>query len=294
MISCGSRIISNVVMCSIGAEVSTGVAVFLTSPWPSFRSNLRRFGLGLSRFCSVSCSFVVVGASIVFVGCSGCIGCATGWEGCGSSSHSVVANSDNYRFVDRGGGVGLLGGGAGRPRGGNNIVRYCCIIGLSLLPAWYACRPSLSVGLVITPQSTTCPLNVSMIMLAFCFGIPYVLTCTQPTSSRNLAISRKNGFGMSFVLYALADTEYSPKYSSRVSVGGMSKCFSPIADRSNFFRMVAFVIVSTLSFLAMSRASGCNGASATLMYPSKPFSRSHLRNATKMGTTPWVEEACGE
>ena len=122
MIGCGSQIISNVVMGSVGTEVSTGAVVSLTSPRPFFRSNLRRFGLGLSRFCSISCSFVDVGASTVLAGCSGCIGCATGWKGCGSSSHSVVANPDNCRFADHGGGIGLLGWGAGRPRGGNNIV----------------------------------------------------------------------------------------------------------------------------------------------------------------------------
>ena len=45
---------------------------------------------------------------------------------------------------------------------------------------------------------------------------------------------------------------------------------------------MAFVTVSTFSFLAMSNASGYGGASAILMYPSKPFSRSHRRRAAKM------------
>ena len=53
-------------------------------------------------------------------------------------------------------------------------------------------------------------------------------------------------------------------------------------ERSNFFRVVAFVLVSMLSFFAMSRASGCACASATMMYPSKPFSKSHLRKVAEM------------
>ena len=63
-------------------------------------------------------------------------------EGFGSSSHSVVASSGSGRFAERGGGVGLLDSGAGSPRGGNNIVRYCCIIERKFFPAWNACRSS--------------------------------------------------------------------------------------------------------------------------------------------------------
>ena len=59
------------------------------------------------------------------------------------------------------------------------------------------------------------------------------------------------------------DVEYYPKYFSKVSVGGMSKCFSPVANKLKYFRILAFVTVSMLSFLAMSRASGCGGAFAT-------------------------------
>ena len=117
MIGYGSRIISNVVMGFVGAEALTGAVVSLTSPRPSFRSNLHRFGLGLSWCCSICCSFV---ASSTLVGCSGCVVCIMGWEGCGSSSHSMFASSPNRRFADRGGGVGLLDCGAGRPQGGNN------------------------------------------------------------------------------------------------------------------------------------------------------------------------------
>ena len=169
MIGRSSRMISNVVTGSVGAEVSTGPVVSLTSPRPSFRSNLRRFSHGLSWCYSVCCSFV---ASSTLAGCSSCVVCIMGWEGCGSS-HSVFASSANRRFADRGGSVGLLDCGADRPRGGNSIVRYCCIIGLSFLPAWYACMPSHSVGPLITPQSTARPSKVSMMIPAFYFGIPY-------------------------------------------------------------------------------------------------------------------------
>ena len=103
-----------------------------------------------------------------------------------------------------------------------------------------------------------------------------------PKLCKNFAITRKNGFGISFVLYALVDVEYSPKYFSSASVGGISKCFSLVLDRPNFFQILAFVTVSMLSFLAMSWASGCGGASATQMYPLKPFVRSHRRNAQEM------------
>ena len=100
----------------------------------------------------------------------------------------------------------------------------------------------------------------------------------------NFAISRKNGCGIFFVLYALADVKYCPKYLSSSLDGGISKCFSPVADRHNFFRILAFITMSMLSFLGMSSASGCSGASSTWM------SRSHLRKVAKM----MIDIVCGQ
>ena len=171
MMGCDSRIISNVVVGSVGADVSVGVVVSLTSLCPSLRSSRRCLGLGLPWVCSCSYSFVVDCVSTFLAGCFVCVGCSEAVEGCGSSSHSMLANSANRRFADRGGSVGLLGYGAARPRGGNIIVRYCCIIGLSFLPAWYAFRPSRSAAPVITPESTTRLSKLSMMIPTFCFGI---------------------------------------------------------------------------------------------------------------------------
>ena len=62
----------------------------------------------------------------------------------------------------------------------------------------------------------------------------------------------------------------------------MSKCFSPVVDKPNVLRILEFVTVPMLSFLAMSWASGCGGASTTQIYPLKPFSKSHSRSAEEV------------
>ena len=80
-------------------------------------------------------------------------------------------------------------------------------------------------------------------------------------------------------------TKPQPSFLSRhrhLGRGAMSKCFSPDPDNPSFYWTMVFVIVSRFNFYAMPRASGCGGASATLMYPSNPFSRSHLRRAVEM------------
>ena len=120
MISLGSCIALNVVEGSDAMGWSRLVAVSLTSPRPSFLSSRRRFGLGLPYRCSTSYSCV---APSLFTDRSSCGFCMMGWERCDSSSHSMVANSGNRHFADCGG-MGLLGCGAGRLRGGNSIVRY--------------------------------------------------------------------------------------------------------------------------------------------------------------------------
>ena len=120
IIGLGSRIASSVVEGSNAMDLSpmmvmfVSVVVSLTSPRSSFRSSLRRFGLGLPCRWSTSCSYV---ASCLFVGWCPCGSWMTCWDGCGSSSHSAVSNSANLRLTERGG-VSLLGGGEGRPRVG--------------------------------------------------------------------------------------------------------------------------------------------------------------------------------
>ena len=105
--------------------------------------------------------------------------------------------------------------------GGNNTMKYCWITGLSFFPLWKAWSHSRGVVPIMTPQSMSYPSNMEITTPAFCLGILYALMCTQPTSNRNLAISRKKGSGM----YALADRE--SKWRSNNSVGKMSKWRSP-------------------------------------------------------------------
>ena len=48
-----------------------------------------------------------------------------------SSSHVDVASSSSWHLLG-------LGAGAGRARGGNNLGRYCWMMGLSFFPSWKA------------------------------------------------------------------------------------------------------------------------------------------------------------
>ena len=60
----------------------------------------------------------------------------------------------------------------------------------------------------------------------------------------------------------------------------MSKCHSPVLLSPSFFRIMAFVIVSTFSLVAISMEFGWHEASATLMKPASPWSWSHRHSAT--------------
>ena len=84
------------------------------------------------------------------------------------------------------------------------------MMGRSFFPSWKACKPSLKATPSTVPQSTLVPSYVASTIPALCLGIPYALTCTHPTSSKNFATSLKKGLGMSLVRKALADKEYLP------------------------------------------------------------------------------------
>ena len=62
----------------------------------------------------------------------------------------------------------------------------------------------------------------------------------------------------------------------------MSKCHSPVLLSPSFFRIMAFVIVSTFSLVAISMEFGWHEASATLMKPASPWSWSHRQRAEVM------------
>ena len=82
------------------------------------------------------------------------------------------------------------------------------MMGRSFFPSWKVCNPSLKAAPAAVPQSTLVPSYVASTTPALCFGIPYALTCTHPTSSKIFATSLKKGSGISLVRNAFADKEY--------------------------------------------------------------------------------------
>ena len=129
--------VNNTSSCDSEMSVTTGLVASLAKSFPFLRSNRLRFGCGLVR-CSSSSS---LGAGVVL----GADGGAPGGDGerrqgggvgerreaVLSSSHVDVASSSSRRLLG-------LGAGAGSVRGGNNMVRYCWMMGLSFFPSWKA------------------------------------------------------------------------------------------------------------------------------------------------------------
>ena len=114
----------------ISAVSAIFIGASFTKPRPSFLSRHRLFGRGLSWQGSSSHS----AAGSLCVGRSSAVAYASAWEVCGSSSHSVVANTPSPLFADRGPGEGWLAAGPEIPCGGNSTERYCWIIGRSFFP----------------------------------------------------------------------------------------------------------------------------------------------------------------
>ena len=187
--------------CDSEMSVTTGLLASFAKPWPFLRSSLCLLGSGLVC-CSAasSCGVFVFGGGVGERRREGGVGQRRGEL---SSSHVDVARSSSRRWLG-------LGGGVGRVLGGNNMVRYGWMMGRSFFPSWKACIPSLKAAPAIVPQSTFVPSYVASTTPALCFGIPYSLTCTHPTSSKNFATSLKKGSGISLVWKALADKDYLP------------------------------------------------------------------------------------
>ena len=118
-------------------SITTGWIVSLAKTFPFLRSSRLRFGCGLV-LCS-SASSLGVGVGVVWVADDGATGRveerrlggeAAGWP-LQSSSHVDVVSSSSRRLF------GLVVG-AGSVCGGNNIVKYYWMMGLSFFPLWKA------------------------------------------------------------------------------------------------------------------------------------------------------------
>ena len=125
-------------------RVTTGQVASFAKPFPFLRSRRLRFGFGLVGWSSVASLGVGVGvASGTDAGAAGgdgerrlegrdgerCLGGeATGWP-LMSSSHVEVVISSRRSWP------GLVVG-VGSVCGGNSIVKYCWMMGLSFFPLW--------------------------------------------------------------------------------------------------------------------------------------------------------------
>ena len=125
--------------CDSEMSVTTGLVASLAKPFPLLRSSRLCLGCGLVR-CSSS-SHLGVGVGVVLGvddGAAGgdgerCWGGGVGErrEAVLSSSHVDDVSSSSRRLLG-------LGAGAGNVRGGNNIVGYYWMMGLSFFPSWNA------------------------------------------------------------------------------------------------------------------------------------------------------------
>ena len=116
---------------------TTGLVASFANPFPFLRSSSLCFGCGLPR-CSSSSS---LGAGAFVVVAGGAVG-GDGERGLGgrvgerreavlSSYHVDVASSSSWRLLG-------LGAGASNARGGNSMVKYYWMMGLSFFPSWKA------------------------------------------------------------------------------------------------------------------------------------------------------------
>ena len=125
--------------CDSEMSVTNGLVASLAKTFPFLWSSRLHFGCGL--VCCSSSSSLGVGAGAVLGADDGAAGgdgerCWGGGvgerrEAVLSSSHVDDVSSSSRRLLG-------LGAGAGNVRGGNNIVGYYWMMGLSFFPSWNA------------------------------------------------------------------------------------------------------------------------------------------------------------
>ena len=106
--------------------------------------------------------------------------------------------------------------------GGTNNVSHCVMPVHDFFPSARDSMASLKHSVLIATQSTFNPSYAAMTNPALYFGKAGGRGCTNPYSNSTRATSRNRRSSPPCVRYALLLREYSPKYSNKISLHGLS------------------------------------------------------------------------
>ena len=170
--------------------------------------------------------------------------------------------------------------------GGTSTVSHCAIFAHHFLPPTRSSIASFRPSVMKDSQSTFNPSYTAMTKSFLYFGMAGGRGCTNPYSSNTRATSLNNRSFPPCVRYALLLREYSPKFSSKISLVGHSTDCSPPAC-SHVRACTAPSIISDRSIVvAACFGSSCGGVSAICRNPSKPLSASHCLASSKSAMEP--------
>ena len=170
--------------------------------------------------------------------------------------------------------------------GGTSTVNDCAPPAHGFLPSTRSLIASFRPSVIKDTQFTFNPSYAAMTKLALYFGMAGGQGCTNSYSSNTRATSLNSKSFPPYVRYALLLREYSPKFSSKISLVGHSTDCSPPAC-SHVRACTAPSIISDRSIVvAACFGSSCGGVSAICRNPSKPLSASHCLASSKSAMEP--------
>ena len=168
----------------------------------------------------------LAGLSVAFSSGSGLLLiCASSWWDKSSGVHPGVCFSRSCRlfvaFFAIVSGWPLFLGLTARTEGTNNVNHYATPV-QDFCPSTRDSIATFKHSVMIATQSTFSPSYAAMTNPALYFGMAGGRGCTNPYSNSTRATSRNRRSFPRCVRYALLLREYSPKYSNKISLHGLS------------------------------------------------------------------------
>ena len=180
--------------------------------------------------------------------------------------------------------------------GGANNVSHCATPVHGFLPPARSPIASFRPSVMKATQSTFYPSYTAMTKPTLYFGMAGGRGCTNPYSNSTRATSLNSRSFPPCVRYTLLMREYSPKYSNRISLDGLSTDCSPLACNPVRASIAPSVILDRSIVATAYSGSSCGGVSAIRRNPSKPLSVNHCLASSEsaMGPTSSSLVRCSE